>query len=171
MTVTLRQATGHDLDALYRLEQVAFTGDRFSRRQLWHLLNRAHALTLVAQSGDPDERPSRQRPSRLLGYGTLLFRRGSRRARLYSFCVHPEARGSGLGRRLMEALEAEALAREAEVLGLEVRVDNPVALGLYRRMGFFPERWLGDYYEDGCAGWQMAKALAVPEGAASAREG
>ncbi|APE30030.1 GNAT family N-acetyltransferase [Halomonas aestuarii] len=162
MTVTLRQATGHDLDALYRLEQVAFTGDRFSRRQLWHLLNRANAFTLVAESGDAE---------RLLGYGTLLFRRGSRRARLYSFCVHPEARGSGLGRRLMEALEAEALAREVEVLGLEVRVDNPVALGLYRRMGFLPERWLGDYYEDGCAGWQMAKPLAVPEGAASAREG
>lgn len=166
MTVTLRQATGHDLDALYRLEQVAFTGDRFSRRQLWHLLNRAHAFTLVAESVDSDAGPSY-----LLGYGTLLFRRGSRRARLYSFCVHPEARGSGLGRRLMEALEAEALLREAEMLGLEVRVDNRVALGLYRRMGFFPERWLSDYYEDGCAGWQMAKPLVAYEEAAPWDEG
>lgn len=166
MTVTLRQALGRDLAALYRLEQVAFTGDRFSRRQLWHLLNRAHALTLVAE-----QRASGDAPARLLGYGTLLFRRGTRRARLYSFCVHPEVRGSGLGRRLLEALEAEALARDVEVLGLEVRVDNRVALGLYRRMGFRLERWLGDYYEDGCAGWQMAKPLLAEPGAARAGEG
>ncbi|WP_342747788.1 N-acetyltransferase [Halomonas denitrificans] len=167
MTVILRQATPHNLDALYRLEQVAFSGDRFSRRQLWHLLNRAHALTLVAQRDDRDER----HPAVLLGYGTLLFRRGSRRARLYSFCVHPEARGSGLGRRLLESLEARARAREAEVLGLEVRADNDVAMGLYRRMGFYPERWLSDYYEDGCAGWQMAKPLVALEEAAPRRAG
>lgn len=166
MTVTLRRALGRDLDALYRLEQVAFTGDRFSRRQLWHLLNRAHALTLVVEQRPPDGSPPR-----LLGYGTLLFRRGTRRARLYSFCVHPDARGSGLGRRLLEALEAEALSRDVEVLGLEVRADNRVALGLYRRMGFCPQRWLSDYYEDGCAGWQMAKSLEVAQEAARALEG
>ncbi|MCE8018243.1 GNAT family N-acetyltransferase [Halomonas sp. MCCC 1A17488] len=150
MSVALRQAQPQDLGALYRLEQVAFSGDRFSRRQLWHLLNRAHAETLVADDGE-----------RLMGYGTLLFRRGSRRARLYSFCVHPEARGSGLGRQLLEALERVALGHDAEALGLEVRADNRVALGLYRRMGFRLERWLDDYYEDGCAGWQMSKPLGV----------
>ncbi|MGM0692939.1 MAG: GNAT family N-acetyltransferase [Pseudomonadota bacterium] len=166
MTATLRQALGHDLDALYRLEQVAFTGDRFSRRQLWHLLNRAHALTLVAESEGADGGPPR-----LLGYGTLLFRHGTRRARLYSFCVHPEARGLGLGRRLLEALEVEVRARGAEVLVLEVRADNRVALGLYRRMGFRLERWLGDYYEDGCAGWQMTKPLLAEREAALAGEG
>lgn len=153
MTVTLRQARPRDLDDLHRLEQMAFTGDRFSRRQLWHLLNRAHAVTLVAESPGAEG-------ERLLGYGTLLFRRGSRRARLYSFCVHPAARGGGLGRRLVEALEQVALARGAERLGLEVRADNRVALGLYRRLGFRLECWLESYYEDGCAGWQMVKTLA-----------
>ncbi|MCE8020597.1 GNAT family N-acetyltransferase [Halomonas sp. MCCC 1A11036] len=148
MNVTLRQAHPQDLGALYRLEQVAFSSDRFSRRQLWHLLNRAHAETLVA---DDEER--------LMGYGTLLFRRGSRRARLYSFCVHPQARGSGLGRQLLEALERVAIRYDCTALGLEVRVDNRAALGLYRRMGFRLERWLDDYYEDGCAGWQMNKPL------------
>lgn len=152
MTVTLRQARSRDLDDLHRLEQTAFTGDRFSRRQLWHLLNRAHAETLVVESSEAEG-------ERLLGYGTLLFRRGSRRARLYSFCVHPTARGGGLGRRLVEALEQVALARGAERLGLEVRADNRVALGLYRRLGFRLECWLESYYEDGCSGWQMVKTL------------
>ncbi|MBS9404337.1 GNAT family N-acetyltransferase [Halomonas sp. TRM85114] len=157
MTVSLRQATSRDLDAIYRLEQLAFSGDRFSRRQLWHLLNRANAETRVAE----DE------TGRLLGYATVLLRQNSRRARLYSFCVHPEARGSGLGRRLLEAVEAVARERGRDVLGLEVRVDNRVALGLYRRMGFRLEAWLEAYYEDGSAGWQMAKLLTPPVEAAS----
>ncbi|WP_445000779.1 GNAT family N-acetyltransferase [Halomonas mongoliensis] len=156
MTICLRPATSQDLDALYRLEQSAFEGDRFSRRQLWHLLNRAHAVTWVIEQ---PERPEAHRPAALLGYGTLLFRQGSRRARLYSFCVHPDARGGGLGRRLLEALAEAAGERGAERLGLEVRADNRVALGLYRRMGFRLERWLPEYYEDGCAAWQMVKAL------------
>lgn len=149
MSVTLRQATGFDLDALNRLEQVAFSSEHFSRRQLWHLLNRANAQTLVAE-GDEGQ---------LLGYGTLLFRFGSRRARLYSFCVHPVARGTGLGRQLLEALEVAAGDQGAERLGLEVRADNQVALNLYRRMGFRLETWLEDYYSDGCAGWQMGKTI------------
>ena len=155
MSIRLRPATSHDLDALYRLEQSAFTGDRFSRRQLWHLLNRAHAETWVLEAA-PGEVAG---PERLLGYGTLLFRRRSRRARLYSFCVHPEARGGGLGRRLLEALEVAAVARAGEWLSLEVRADNRVALRLYRRMGFRLERWLPEYYADGCAAWQMVKGL------------
>lgn len=148
MNATVRPARPEDLDELDRLEQVGFSGDRFTRRQLWHLVNRAHALTLVVE-GDQG----------LLGYGTLLFRRGSRQARLYSFCVHPRARGTGLGRRLLEALRAAARERGCERLMLEVRVDNRVALGLYRRMGFRPVGWLEDYYEDGCAAWRMALPL------------
>lgn len=158
MSVTLRQATGFDLDALNRLEQVAFSSERFSRRQLWHLLNRANAETLVAE-GDEGQ---------LLGYGTLLFRFGSRRGRLYSFCVHPVARGTGLGKQLLEALESAASERGAERLGLEVRADNRVALSLYRRMGFRLETWLADYYSDGCAAWQMVKTLGSPAPEATA---
>ncbi|RDB43880.1 N-acetyltransferase [Halomonas sp. DQ26W] len=149
MTVVLREAQAKDLDALVRLEQIAFEGDRFTRRQLWHLLNRANAHILLAGNAD----------GRLLGHGILLFRRSSQRVRLYSFCVHPEARGLGIGRQLLGALEQEARRRGGERLGLEVRADNRAALALYRRMGFSLLRWLEDYYEDGCAGWQMEKSL------------
>lgn len=155
MNATVRPAGAGDLDELDRLEQVAFSGDRFTRRQLWHLINRAHALTLVIE-GDPG----------LLGYGTLLFRRGSRRARLYSFCVHPRARGAGLGRGLLEALMTAARQRGYAQLLLEVRADNQVAMGLYRRMGFRVVGWLEDYYADGCAAWRMALPLVDDERAA-----
>nr|WP_299246268.1 N-acetyltransferase [uncultured Halomonas sp.] len=149
MLPQLRPARPEDIDALCRLELDAFEGDRFNRRQLVHLLTRAHAVTWVAI----DERDT------LLGYGTLLFRRNSASARLYSFCVHPEARGEGIGRRLAERLEQEALERNRHKMILEVRADNRRAIGLYRRLGFLPRRWLENYYSDGCAAWQMDKVL------------
>ncbi|WP_069384630.1 GNAT family N-acetyltransferase [Halomonas caseinilytica] len=154
MTPTLRLASGHDLPSLCQLEQVALSGDRFSRRQFHHLLYRAHALTLVAE-GDA---------RRLLGYGTLLLRRNSTQARLYSFCVHPGARRHGVGRGMLQWLTSAAMARGCDRLVLEVRVDNPVALGLYRSEGFLPNAWLTDYYEDGCAAWRMTKELSASPG-------
>lgn len=151
LPATLRLSQPSDLDALCRLELECFDGDRFSRRQLAHILIRANATTRVAVSEQ----------GVLLGYGTLLFRRNSRNARLYSFCVHPDARGGGLGRRLLEVLESEARTRGMHKLTLEVRADNRIAMGLYRRMGFLPQRWLDDYYVDGCAAWQMEKPLST----------
>ncbi|MHB0777395.1 GNAT family N-acetyltransferase [Halomonas sp. WWR20] len=152
MTRTLRPANATDLDALCQLEQECFDGDRFSRRQLAHLLTRAKACTLLAVDNAS---------ASVLGYGTLLFRRNSQMARLYSFCVNPVARGGGLGRALLEALENEARARGINRVQLEVRADNRVAMGLYRRMGYLPLRWLDDYYADGCAAWQMEKRLEI----------
>lgn len=149
--LALRPATPGDLAALCQLELDCFEGDRFSRRQLAHLLNRANAVTWLAVAEE----------GALRGYGTLLFRRNSRTARLYSFCVHPEARGGGVGRRLLERLEQEAIERDMLKLSLEVRADNRVAMSLYRRRGFLPRRWLDDYYIDGCAAWQMDKPLVV----------
>jgi len=120
MTPILRPAIRADLDALVELEEVSFDSDWFSRRQLSHLILRAHARTLVIIQPDDDVIPSAAAvddvmaalwpagsverddatPLRsVLGYGTVLFRRNSRRARLYSFCLHPESRGRGLAQR------------------------------------------------------------------------
>ena len=178
MPRTLRHGQPADCDALYQLEERCFEGDRFSRRQLAHLLTRANAANLLAVTSQPaageklaDDKPVDNRSvehqtgetsherERVIGYGTLLFRRNSVTARLYSFCVDPEARGTGLGRELLEALEAIARERGSQRLLLEVRADNRVAMGLYRRMGFMARRWLDDYYADGCAAWQMDKRL------------
>lgn len=153
MTALLRPAQPGDLVALSQLEQLCFETDHFSRRQLAHLLRRAHAVTWVAE----DE------AQRLVGYATLLLRRNSRTARLYSFCVHPEIQGQGVGRRLLDTLEGEARDRDCEWLTLEVRADNRRALALYRRMGFGLRRWLDDYYADGCAAWQMEKSLVATD--------
>ncbi|MBN8414468.1 MULTISPECIES: GNAT family N-acetyltransferase [Halomonas] len=166
MSVVLRPAVPADLDALESLERRGFSGDRFNRRQLRYLLTRARAITLLAvpaEAGDADGAVPPE--GRLLGYGTLLLRKGSQTARLYSLCVAPEARGDGVGRALLLALQQQARASGCSGMSLEVRADNRVALGLYRRAGFRLDAWLDEYYEDGCAAWKMILTLGEPTGA------
>lgn len=155
MAFALRAANEGDASALVALERACFGDDKdsFSASQLKYLVTRANAETrlLIDERGRP------------VGYGSLLFRRNERRARLYSFCLHPEVRGQGLAQRLLLALEAVALARGCDHLYLEVRADNRTAIGLYRRMGYEMQRWLEAYYHDGCAAWRMIRPLGTPD--------
>jgi GNAT superfamily N-acetyltransferase len=57
----------------------------------------------------------------------------------------PSVRGTGLGRRLVEALEAEARALGARRLVLETGVRQLAALALYRATGFQPIPLYGEY--------------------------
>jgi GNAT superfamily N-acetyltransferase len=59
--------------------------------------------------------------------------------------VAPELRGRGLGRGLVAALEAEALALGARRLVLETGVLQEAALSLYRNTGFQPIPLYGEY--------------------------
>jgi ribosomal-protein-alanine N-acetyltransferase len=55
---------------------------------------------------------------------------------LLNVAIHPEHRGLGHGRDLVEAVIAEARAARARVVFLEVRAGNVVARRLYRLLGF-----------------------------------
>lgn len=60
------------------------------------------------------------------------------RAELKRMYVVPEARGLGLGRDLLIALEAEALRLGYVAVVLETGDRQPEALGLYRSSGYAP---------------------------------
>ena len=66
-------------------------------------------------------------------------------AELKRMYVSPLVRGKGLGRRLVAALEAEALALGVRRLVLETGVRQTAALALYRATGFQPIPLFGEY--------------------------
>lgn len=60
---------------------------------------------------------------------------GRHRAEVQKLMVHTAARGHGLGRRLMEAVEQAARHHERSLIVLDTR-HGDVADGLYQRMGY-----------------------------------
>jgi ribosomal-protein-alanine acetyltransferase len=152
----LRRARLEDIPELLRLEEGSFSGDRLSRRSFQRLLKRGHALFRVAESG-----------GRLLGYGLVLLRGRSLLGRLYSLAVSEEARGQGLARKLLKAIEEAALEEGLAYIRLEVRPDNKAAIALYQSAGYREFGVKADYYEDHADALLMEKRL-VPEAAARA---
>jgi putative acetyltransferase len=78
--------------------------------------------------------------------------------RLY---VAPEARGRGVGARLLEMLEATARHRGLSLMRLETGTKQPEALALYRRMGYREIPSFGEYQPDPLSIF-MEKRLAHP---------
>jgi ribosomal-protein-alanine N-acetyltransferase len=80
-------------------------------------------------------------------------------AYLANIAVDPIFRGKGMGRRMLE--ETLELLGKSNVLDvvLEVRMDNEVALGLYRSLGFRIMGRRPKHYEDGQDAWIMRLKL------------
>jgi DNA-binding MarR family transcriptional regulator/GNAT superfamily N-acetyltransferase len=73
--------------------------------------------------------------ARPVGCGALKFHPGAP-AELKRMWVAPEARGSGLGRRILQELEQHARDRGVEVLRLETNRSLTEAIALYRDSGY-----------------------------------
>jgi [ribosomal protein S18]-alanine N-acetyltransferase len=144
----VRPATPEDLPAIEAIESAVFDGDRLSRRSLRHFLSAPTALMLVLALQD-----------HILGYSLIAFRRGSKRARLYSIALSPGEQGRGLGRFLLLSSENAAKAHGAAFLRLEVRADNEGAIKLYRMNGYRLFGEYDDYYEDGGDALRFEKPL------------
>lgn len=148
MFFDFRFASTHDVDALVALEQQCFTLDRLNARNFHWMISRANAALIVAMSDE-----------KLAGYALLLFHRGTSLARLYSIAVSPAFRGHGLGQRLLDQAQACALERNCAWLRLEVRPDNPAAIGLYEANGYQRFAIVEDYYEDHAQALRFEKRI------------
>jgi [ribosomal protein S18]-alanine N-acetyltransferase len=139
MPFELRAATPADLDAIMALETSTFGSDAWSVDSMSSELASEHTYYLFAF--DPDA------PETLAGYGGLLAPRGSGDGDIQTLAVAESARRRGLGRELVTALVAEAAARGAEEVFLEVRADNPNARALYDSLGFEQIAVRAKYYQ------------------------
>lgn len=147
----IRPAEMRDTDALLALENQVFPTDRLDRRAFRHAVRSPTISTLVAEAGGVS-----------LGYSMVHRRAGSSQGRLTSIAVSPEAGGRGLGRRLLEAAEADARRHGCDKLRLEVRADNAPAQALYEGSGYRRFETVEDYYEDGETAWRYEKDLTEP---------
>ncbi len=159
MTAEIRPARASDANAILAIENDVFEGDRISARSMRRLLTGRSAAVLVAAVTDV-----------IAGYCVVLWREGTRVARLYSIATDRNHGGAGVGRALLDAAEAAAQQRGRRLMRLEVREDNDRARALYERNGY---RFIGTmqrYYHDGTAALRYEKEL-PPAGPPGSVEG
>ncbi|MFH2036649.1 MAG: GNAT family N-acetyltransferase/peptidase C39 family protein [Candidatus Zixiibacteriota bacterium] len=144
----IRIASGKDINALVRLEEAAFEKDRFTKDQITYLLTESRATTFVAED-----------KSTIMGGACVLWHRMHHGARLYNIAVDPIHRGKGIGLKLLNECELEAVRRSFKKMTLEVRTDNTGAIKFYEKLGYTIIRQIPDYYIDGTAAFKMEKIL------------
>jgi len=79
--------------------------------------------------------------------------------RLHNIAVHPDFRGRGVGRGLIEAVESLCQQRDFRRILLEVRKDNEVARRLYLGLGFEAAGTRKDFYGPGQDAYLYSKYL------------
>lgn len=129
-----------------RLEALAVSPEAFKAR--------------LADWADGGERRWRERLAMPGAYNVVAERDGravgvargvpeDRDAWLHSVWVSPDARGLGVGGRLVGAIEEWARGRGVRTLWLAVLPGNEAAIGLYRRLGFVRTDEVGELMPDG----------------------
>lgn len=84
---------------------------------------------------------------RALGCGAFVIADG-KRAEMKRVFVDPAARGKGVARLIMEALEREAAKLGIDLMQLETGIKQPEAIALYRKFGYVERGPFGGYRPD-----------------------
>jgi ribosomal-protein-alanine N-acetyltransferase len=124
VTATLRPMRPADIPAVMVLEEELFAPDTWTAamyREELALTGTRHYL--VAEDAGA-----------VVGYAGLIAYDDE--AHIATIGVAGRRQGEGIGAQLLDALLAEADRRRSPVVLLEVRADNDLAQGLYRRRGF-----------------------------------
>ncbi len=72
----------------------------------------------------------------LIGYAILSTSMDVGEAHILNLCVRPESQGAGIGRQILEHMLDVTRDSGCHLILLEARPSNPVAVHLYRSMGF-----------------------------------
>jgi ribosomal-protein-alanine N-acetyltransferase len=131
----LREGGAQDLPAVNAIMQEAFDaryGEAWTSAQCMGMLSLPGVWLIIASLGDED-------------IGFALARSAAGEAELLLLATRPSARRRGIGGAVLRAVIAEARARHAERIHLEVRSGND-AVELYRREGFAKVGERHNYY-------------------------
>ncbi|NKB61064.1 MAG: GNAT family N-acetyltransferase [Gammaproteobacteria bacterium] len=118
-------------------------------------LTRSDVYFVAAYDKNPDsEETTECDPGRsdAIGCGAIKYCRDDESTELYGeikrLYVEGAARGKGISRQLMSALELHALERGVGIVRLETGIYQPEAIGLYEKMGYQKTEAFGGYSND-----------------------
>ena len=135
--VNLRNMTIEDIEKVMQIENDSFAAP-FQPDYFFVILGRKHYLSLVAII------ESEISGEIVAGYLVMKIRADGW-AEVQSIAVARDARGSGIGRVLLESALQVATDHACSVR-LHVSVWNANAMALYKSLGFQAAKWMYDYY-------------------------
>lgn len=130
----IRRMTAADLEAVAELEKCCF-----SENWSWKLLE-------AGLYSEYDEYYVFEQEGRILGYCNLRILAGE--GEIQRIAVLPACRQMGIGRKMMEVMEASVRAQQVHAVTLEMRESNTAARNLYESFGFTAEAVRKGYYRN-----------------------
>lgn len=148
LKLNFRKANIGDLKSLLLIEEKCFRTDRLSRRSFQGFIKNTKDDLLIVELD-----------KQLVGYGVVLYKKGSSLARLYSIAIDPNQKGNGIGKKLLIKLEELAVKKKAAFMRLEVASKNTTAKNLYLSQGYYEFNRKENYYENSDAAICLEKIL------------
>lgn len=143
----IRRAEQKDLPRIVEIEGLCFPQETAFPPGMFAYLIR-YAISLAACN------PGGEVIGFIMGY--ISGRGGA----VYTLDVHPAYRRRGVGYRLILALEDELSALGAKAIRLEAAFENPQAMELYHKAGYYERELVRNYYGRGKDAVRMWKELA-----------
>ena len=141
----IRKMTVADIDDVMVIEKAVF-GDHWSKENFRYTLqDDPYSDIYVLFQED------------IIGYVgiSILYERSE----ITTLAIKEEYQRKGYGKKLLSYAIDIAKSKGCEVVALEVRVDNTVAIRLYEDFGFIRVRTRHHYYSDGTDAYEMAKGI------------
>ena len=139
INIRIRPMLLADVEQVVQIDKLSFTLPWSERTYRLELTENSAAHLIVAELEDQLKQP-------VVGYVGFWFIVDE--AHISTLAVHPDFRGQGIGRRLLEEALIEALRRGADLVTLEVRASNQRPIDLYKKFGFQVKARKPRYYRD-----------------------
>ena len=166
MSYTIRRMREEDIPQVVEIEKIAFSRP-WTRSIFKAVLLLPYAAYYVAvEDGETGadavntvltgQESAEFVPGKIVGVCGVkkIFEEGD----ISNVAVHPDYRGRGISRKMLEVLMREACEDGVQAFTLEVRAGNEIAVNLYESLGFCTEgirpRFYEDPVEDGLIMWK-----------------
>lgn len=148
--ITYRTPTDFDIPTLVSLERQLFEIDPWTRAQ-WK--------EEFAELGKSRHYIVAESDGQIVGYAGIYFVAADVPSDIFNIAVVPEYRGQGIAKYMLNEIEQWARSKGVKTSMLEVDVNNPNAIALYKGAGYKELNIRKDYYAPGVDGLVMEKAL------------